>query len=185
MAEDMNKDRLQIGSPAPTFTGLQGVDDRRYSLDDFSSSEILVIAFTCNHCPYVQAYEGRMIEFQEEFGPKGAQLVAINSNDTRNYPDDDFVGMVRRARQKAFNFPYLRDENQVVAEEYGATHTPEFFVFDDRRILRYRGKMDDNYQDPEAVTRKYLQDAVEALLSKKEVTESETHSIGCTIKWRT
>ncbi|HEX9656916.1 MAG TPA: thioredoxin family protein [Bacteroidota bacterium] len=181
----MNEDQLRIGSSAPTFTALQGVDDKSYSLEDFSSADILVIVFTCNHCPYVQAYEGRMIDFQEKFGPKGLQLIAINSNDTKNYPDDDFIGMVRRARQKGFNFPYLRDENQVVAEDYGATHTPEFFVFDRNRILRYRGKMDDNYQNPDAVSRRYIEDAVEDLLAGKEVRESETHSIGCTIKWRT
>jgi len=185
IAKEMNEEQLHIGSSAPTFAALQGVDDKNYSLGDFSSARVLVIAFTCNHCPYVQAYEGRMIDLQEQFGPEGLQLIAINSNDTKNYSDDDFVGMVRRARQKGFNFPYLRDENQAVAEEYGATHTPEFFVFDRNRKLRYHGKMDDNYQNPDAVTRRYLQDAVEALLAGKEVAEPETHSIGCTIKWRT
>ena len=125
-----------------------------------------------------------MMELQEKFRSKGLQLVAINSNDTKNYPDDDYVGMVRRARQKGFNFPYLRDENQEVAEDFGATHTPQFFLFDRNRKLRYRGKMDDNYQDPEAVTRKYLEEAVESILAGIPVSEPETHSIGCTIKWR-
>jgi peroxiredoxin len=183
----MASDSLKIGAVIPSFAALPGVDGRHYSSKDFSS-KVLVVAFSCNHCPYVQAYEDRMISFQREYGAKGVQLIAINSNETKNYPEDNFEEMVKRAKAKGFNFPYLRDEEQSVADAFGATHTPEFFVFeqaaDSHWRLRYHGKMDDNYQNPAAVKRHYLREAVDAVLAGKSVVEPETHSIGCTIKWK-
>jgi peroxiredoxin len=175
---------LRIGSPSPGFETLPGTDGKKHSLSDFSNKKILVIVFSCNHCPYVQAYEDRMIDFQREHAPKGVQLIAINSNETVHYPEDNFDEMVKRAKKKGFNFPYLRDDDQSVAEAFGATHTPEFFVFDHQRVLRYHGKMDDNYQSPTDVKVHYLRDAVDALLAGKDVKQPETYSIGCTIKWR-
>ena len=174
----------EIGSIAPSFKNLPGVDSKSYSLGDFASSKILVVVFSCNHCPYVQAYEERMIALERDYGPRGVHLVAINSNDTKNYPEDNFAEMMKRAEVKGFNFSYLRDEDQSVAEAFGATHTPEFFVLDGERRIRYHGKMDDNYQKPSEVKRKYVQEAVDALLSGISVAEPETYSIGCTIKWR-
>jgi len=111
------------------------------------------------------------------------QLVAINSNDDRNYPEDSFERMAERAKAKGFNFPYLRDATQTVAQAYGATHTPHLFVFDRERRLRYTGKIDDNWQDPSAVTRHYLREALEALLQGSAPTDAKTHAIGCSIKW--
>jgi len=125
-----------------------------------------------------------MIDFQRAYAPKGVQLIAINSNETVHYPEDNFDEMVKRAKKKGFNFPYLRDEDQSIAEAFGATHTPEFFVLDEQRALRYHGKMDDNYQSPSDVKVHYLRDAVDALLTGKDVKQPETYSIGCTIKWR-
>jgi thiol-disulfide isomerase/thioredoxin len=179
---------LPIGATIPDFSGLRGTDGKTYSLDSFSAAKVLVIVFSCNHCPYVQAYEDRMIAFQKKYGSKGVQLVAVNANEIRNYPEDNFDEMVKRATQKGFNFPYLRDENQDAATAFGATHTPEFFVCDTdtdgKRRLRYHGKMDDNYQSPAKVTRRYLNDAVDAILAGEPVSEPQTHSIGCTIKWK-
>jgi peroxiredoxin len=180
----MSTDKLSIGSIAPGFRDLPGTDGRKYSSEHFADKKILVIVFSCNHCPYVQAYEDRMISLQREYGPKGIQLIAINSNETVNYPEDNFNEMVKRAKRRGFNFPYLRDDDQSVATAFGATHTPEFFVFDETRKLRYHGKMDDNYQDPSAVKARYLLDAIDALVAGKSVREAETHSIGCTIKWK-
>jgi peroxiredoxin len=177
-------DILKIGSPAPGFEALPGTDGRDYSLKDFSEKKILVVVFSCNHCPYVQAYEDRMIEFQRDYASKDVQLVAINSNETVHYAEDNFDEMVKRAKKRGFNFPYLRDEDQSAAGAFGATHTPEFFVLDQQRSLRYHGKMDDNHQNPSDVKRRYLRDAVDALLAGKDVKEPETYSIGCTIKWR-
>lgn len=180
---------LSIGGPLPEFKKLPDVSGRRMSASDFSAASVLVVVFSCNHCPYVQAYEDRMIALHREYGSKGVQLVAINSNETENYPEDNFEEMQKRAREKGFSFPYLRDDDQSVAEAFGATHTPEFFVFaaassHARPSLRYHGKMDDNYQNPGAVKKRYVREAVEAILAGKDVQEKETHSIGCTIKWK-
>ncbi|MGA2622931.1 MAG: thioredoxin family protein [Bacteroidota bacterium] len=175
---------LRVNDPMPEFGNLPGTDGKHYSPKNFPDRKILVIVFSCNHCPYVQAYEDRMIALQGQYSPKGVQLVAINSNETQNYPEDNFDEMVKRAKQRGFNFPYLRDENQSAAEAFGATHTPQFFVFDEKRKLRYSGKMDDNWKDSTAVKESYLRDALEALLAGKEVKTPETFSIGCTIKWK-
>lgn len=180
----MATDTLKIGSPIPQFSNLPGSDGKKYSLKDFDNKKILVIVFSCNHCPYVKAYEDRMIAFQKDYVDKNIQLVAINSNETQSYPEDNYDEMVRRAKAKGFNFPYLRDEDQSVATAFGATHTPEFFVFDEKRSLRYYGKFDDNHQNTDAVKVHYVENAVDVLLDGREVTESETHSIGCTIKWK-
>ncbi len=176
------REALAIGEAAPDFS-LRGVDGRDHALAGFADKAVLVVVFSCNHCPYVQAYEDRLIAVQREYGARGLQVVAINSNDDRNYPEDNFDNMVKRAQEKQFNFPYLRDATQAVAAAYGATHTPQLFVFDHERRLRYTGKIDDNWQRPEAVTRRYLRDAVNALLSRQEPAEPSTHAIGCTIKW--
>lgn len=180
----MKGNTLGIKDPMPEFRNLRCVDGKKYSSSDFRSNDILVAVFSCNHCPYVQAYEDRMIALERDYAPKGVRLVAINSNETQNYPEDNFDEMVKRARTKGFNFLYLRDEDQSVAAAYGATHTPQFFVFDKNRTLRYSGKMDDNWQNPKAVKENYLRDALDALLVGKDVKTPETFSIGCTIKWR-
>jgi thiol-disulfide isomerase/thioredoxin len=180
----MATDKLNLHSTIPQFENLPGTDGKLYSLKDFSTGKGLVIVFSCNHCPTVQAYEDRMMAFQREYGAKGVRLVAINSNEDENYPEDSFEEMVKRARQRGFNFPYLRDAEQKAAKAFGATHTPEFFLFDQHMKLRYHGKMDDNHKDPSAVHDRYLAEAADAVLAGKEVKEAETYSIGCTIKWK-
>ncbi|MBI1804565.1 MAG: thioredoxin family protein [Ignavibacteriae bacterium] len=179
----MNTQPRKLGEMLPPFHNLRGVDGNFYAYTDFST-DILIIVFSCNHCPYVQAYEDRMIRLHREYEKEGVQLVAINSNDTKNYPDDSFELMVKRARDKGFNFPYLRDEDQSVADAFGATHTPQFFVFDKGRKLCYSGKMDDNWKEPGAVKETYLKDALDNLLAGEKVKVPETYSIGCTIKWK-
>ncbi len=174
---------LKIGDPAPAFS-LPGTDGRAYSLDGLSDKPVLVVIFSCNHCPYVQAYEDRLVAVQRDYAERGVQLIAINSNDDGNYPEDSFEQMVARAQAKGFNFLYLRDASQAVAKAYGATHTPQLFVFDRERTLRYTGKIDDNWQAPHKVARRYLRDALDALLSGREPSETQTHAIGCTIKWK-
>ena len=173
---------LHIGDKAPGFQ-LQGVDGRTHRLEEFAGTPVLVVIFSCNHCPYVQAYEDRMIDIQRDYQTRGVQLIAINSNDDVNYPEDGFNAMVERANARAFNFPYLRDASQDVAKAYGATHTPQLFVFDQGRKLRYTGKIDDNWQNPAAVKKQYLREALDALLGGAAPAEAETHAIGCTIKW--
>ncbi len=180
----MNTEQLKIGSHAPSFNNLPGTDGKKYSLSTFTDKKIVVVVFSCNHCPYVQAYEDRIISFQRDYASKGVQLVAVNSNEIEHYPEDNFDEMVKRAKSRKFNFPYLRDDDQSVANAYGATHTPEFFVFDEKRQLRYRGKFDDDYKNPSAVKATFLKNAVDALLAGKDVAEPETYSVGCTIKWK-
>jgi len=180
----MKGNLLKINDRMPEFKNLPGVDGKKYSSSDFKDANILIIVFSCNHCPYVKAYEDRMIQLQVDYSSKGVQLVAINSNDAKNYPEDNFDEMTKRAQQKGFNFKYLRDENQLAAETFGATHTPQFFVFDHERNLRYSGKMDDNWDNSKAVKENYLRYALDALLTSKEVKVPETFSIGCTIKWK-
>jgi peroxiredoxin len=174
---------LKIGDPAPAFS-LPGTDGRTHSLDGLSDKPVLVVVFSCNHCPYVQAYEDRLVSIQRDYAARGVQVMAINSNDDANYPEDSFEQMTVCAQAKGFNFFYLRDASQAVARAYGATHTPQLFVFDRDRALRYMGKIDDNWQNSKAVTRQYLRDALDALLSDREPTEAQTHAIGCTIKWK-
>ena len=179
----MSDNKLKIDSAIPGFS-LTGVDDKTYDLNSFSDKKILIIIFSCNHCPYVQAYEDRIIALQNEFETKGIQIIAINSNDDVKYPDDSFDEMKKRAAAKGFSFPYLRDDTQDVAKAFGATHTPQIFLFDKNRKLKYEGKIDDNWQEPEKVNSAYLRDAILEVLYEKEVSVPETFSIGCTIKWK-
>jgi peroxiredoxin len=179
----MSTNTLKIGSRIPYFK-LKGVDDRVYSLDTFSDKDVLVVIFSCNHCPYVQAYEDRIKEIQSEFGEKGLAVVAVNSNDDSQYPDDSFDNMKKRAGEKNFNFPYLRDEDQTLAKAFDASHTPEIFLFNKNRELVYHGKIDDNWKDVKAVKSKYLREAIVELIQGEEISVPETFSIGCTIKWK-
>ena len=173
---------LQIGQPAPDFD-LPGVDDRRYSMASFKDAPVLVVAFWCNHCPYVIGSEERMKRFVADYAPRGVRVVAINSNETENHPGDSFEKMIERARQQRYDFPYLRDETQDVARAYGALRTPHFFVFDRDRKLRYTGRMDDNPRTPGTEKTRELRDAVDAVLAGRQPAVAVTNPIGCNVKW--
>ena len=172
---------LRIRDPAPDFK-LPGVDGNSYSLADFSDKKMLVIMFTCNHCPYVQAYEERLVAIQQDYRDRGVALVAINSNDDQRIPEDSFENMIERAKVKEYNFPYLRDKDQTVVTAYGARVTPEVYVFDSERRLRYHGRVDDS-RDPQKVMKHDLRNAIVALLRGEEVPVAETAAFGCTVKW--
>lgn len=174
---------LAIGAQAVPFT-LLGVDERQHSLADYAEKPIVVVIFSCNHCPYVRAWEDRMIAIQRDYAPKGVQFLVINANDPAKYPEDDFPHMKQRAAEKGFNFPYLYDETQEIARAYGATRTPEVFVFDSSRTLRYHGAIDDNYENPAAVKHHYLREALDSVLSGAQPPVTQTPPVGCTIKWR-
>ena len=179
----MSTKTLQIGSTIPNFN-LLSIDGKKYSLDSFKDNKALIIIFSCNHCPYVQAYENRIMAIQNDYEEKGVSVIAINSNDAVQYPDDSFEEMKKRAALKKFNFVYLRDEDQSVAKNFDAAHTPEIFLFNDERKLVYHGKIDDNWQEEQKVKTKYLREALDEMLSGKEISVPETYSIGCTIKWK-
>lgn len=183
MGEAAEKEKvLKIGDAAPGFS-LPAADGKTYGLGDFKEKSLLVVIFSCNHCPYVQAYEDRIVAIQRDYAPKGVQVAAINSNDDQSYPEDGMSEMITRSTARHFNFPYLRDATQAVARSYGATHTPQIFVFDRARRLRYTGKIDDNWRNPEAVNRHHLREALDTLLAGHVLAEPSTFAIGCTIKW--
>jgi peroxiredoxin len=172
---------LGLGAPAPDFD-LPGVDGKNYSLGSFKDKPVLVVIFSCNHCPYVKAYEDRMVSIQRDYAGKGVQFVAINSNDDKAYPEDSFPEMVKRAEGKGFNFPYLRDAQQKVVEAYGGVCTPHVFAFDGGRRLRYRGRIDDS-KEASKVTTNDLRNALEDLVAGREVRTPDTRPFGCSIKW--
>jgi len=172
---------LRDGAPAPPFA-LPGVDGRTHRLEDFQGKAVLVVVFSCNHCPYVQAFEARMVAVQRDYAARGVQLVAINSNDEHDYPDDSFDHMVQRAKEQGYNFPYLRDADQRVASAYGAVCTPHVLAFDRERKLRYQGRIEDG-RDAKDTTRRDLREALDDLLAGKPVRVPETPAFGCSVKW--
>lgn len=175
---------LEIGQTGPDFS-LPGVDDRTYALADLlQANQAVAVIFSCNHCPYVRAWEGRMKQIQADYASKGVTLVAINANDPVSYPDDDMPKMKERAAQEGFNFPYVQDVSQAVARAYGGTHTPHVFLLDSAGGLRYRGAIDDNYEEPDAVQHHYLRDALDAVLAGDAPSIATTDARGCTIKWK-
>ncbi len=181
---------LDIGATAPDFN-LPGVDGKQYTLHDFASAKILVVVFTCNHCPTAQAYEGRIKKLATDYRDKGVAVVAINPNnpdalllDELRYSDvsDSFDDMKLRAKEQQFNFPYLYDgDTQKTAHAYGCVATPHVFIFDGDRKLRYEGRIDDS--DVKTVHHTDAINAIEAILAGKPVPVERTHVFGCSTKW--
>jgi|TARA_B110000438_G_C15693509_1_gene597840 peroxiredoxin len=172
-----------LGTPAIKFD-LLGTDDQRYSLDNFSDQKVLVIIFMCNHCPYVKAVLQRLINLQDKWMNYEVQFVGINSNDTVKYPDDSMNNMKKIVKEKMISFPYLLDETQEVARAYGAVCTPDIFVYGQERTLLYQGRLDNNWQDLEKVTRNDLDDAIQLTVDDESVFEDQVASMGCSIKWK-
>jgi peroxiredoxin len=174
---------LALGAKAPDFD-LPATDGRNYALADFKDAKVLVVLFTCNHCPYVVGSEDRMNKFVADYLPRGVKMVGINSNETEQHPTDSFDHMKLKVKEKNFKFPYLRDESQKIALAYGALRTPHYYVFDAQRKLRYTGRMDDNPRNPGKETTHELRDAVDAVLAGKEPAVALTNPIGCNVKWQ-
>jgi peroxiredoxin len=174
---------LQIGDSPPDFR-LPGVDGKDHSPADYADARILIVVFSCNHCPFVVGSEGRMNALYADYEPRGVAMIAINSNETENHPTDSFEHMVERARERGFRFAYVRDDSQDVARAYGALRTPHFYVFDADRKLRYTGRMDDNPRTPGQETTRELRDALDALLEGGEPPAPVTNPIGCNVKWK-
>ncbi len=177
---------LKIGDKAPDFK-LKGVDGKTYSLDDIKDAngntpKGYIVTFTCNTCPFAVMYEDRIIELHKKASIMGYPVVAIQPNDPAVKPGDDFASMQKRAKSKEFPFVYLFDEGQKVFPQYGATRTPEFFVLDKDRVLRYTGAMDDNAEDAAAVSVNYIELALKYLANNQQPTPSTTKAVGCGIK---
>ena len=174
---------LEIGEAAPDFS-LPATDGRTYSLGDFSDAEVLVVFFTCNHCPFVLGSDEITRQAALKYRPQGARFAAINSNDTAAHPDDDFEHMVERMAEHEFPWVYLRDESQDTARAYGALRTPHFYVFDRDRRLVYTGRGVDNPREPEKITVNNLDLALEAAVNGRPQPVELTNPIGCNVKWR-
>ena len=170
---------LDIGKPAPAWKELVGVDDQRHNLEDLKEAKLVVVAFACNHCPVVKAYERRLIRFVDDYRDKGVEFVAISVS---RQPSDQLPQMKSRASDSGFNFPYLIDPTQQIAKAYGATCTPHLFVLDQQRRVAYMGKFDD-HMDESKVSERFLREAVNALLAGKKPDVTETRQVGCDIEY--
>jgi len=174
---------LELGTPAPDFS-LPDTDGKTISLKDFAGKPLLVV-FICNHCPYVVHIRKELAIMTKEFAVKGVGVVAINSNDVKNYPDDSPERMKADKKSAGYTFPYLFDETQSVAKAYKAACTPDFYLFDKNRKLVYRGQFDDSRPgNGVPVTGKDLKNAVEALLMNQPIAKEQCPSLGCNIKWK-
>ncbi|PNQ73769.1 thioredoxin family protein [Hanstruepera neustonica] len=174
----------EIGDIATDFS-LENIDGKMVSLADFKEAKGFIVVFTCNTCPYAVAYEDRVEALNKKYADKGYPVIAIMPNNTDVKPGDNMEAMQARAKAKGFTFPYLMDQGQKIYPQYGATKTPHVFVLQKTKkgnVVKYIGAIDDNYQDANAVNQKYVENAVDALLSGKEITETKTRAIGCSIK---
>lgn len=177
---------FDVGDKAIDFK-LKNVDGKMTSMSDYPEAKGFIVVFTCNTCPFSKMYEKRIDDLNIKYAPKGFPVLAINSNDKQKQPGDSFEEMKKRAESKNYSFPYLYDETQQIATAYGATRTPHvYLVKKDAKnlVISYIGAIDNNHQDADAVTVKYVEDAVDNLLDNEPVKTTFTKAIGCTIKWK-
>jgi peroxiredoxin len=173
----------ELGSMMPEFI-LPATDGSRFDSREMHDFKALCVMFICNHCPYVQAIEDRLVSLGHDMIDLGVRLVAISSNDANRYADDSFANMKIRAMEKSYPFPYLYDESQAVAKTFGAVCTPDFFVYDADRKLAYRGRLDDSWKDPAQVKSQELKAALVALSKGEKPAREQKPSMGCSIKWK-
>lgn len=163
---------------------MKGVDGKEVTLKELMGPKGLLVIFSCNHCPWVKAWQARMVALGNEYSQKGVGVVAVNSNDVTVYTDDDMEHMVAQAKEHGYRFPYVMDATSDVARAFGATRTPEAFLFDAQGKLVYHGAIDDNAEKPQEVKKTYLADALAAVVAGKPVPVAETKALGCSIKFR-
>lgn len=176
---------VPLGTKAPNFTLLDVISGKEYCLSALKKCPATVICFICNHCPYVKHLQSVLVSLARGYQQKGAAFVAINSNDIKEYPEDGPDEMKRIAQECDYPFPYLFDESQLVARAYGATCTPDFFIFDEKMQLAYRGQFDDSRPgNHQPVTGKDLSEALDCLLNGEPISPDQVPSIGCNIKWK-
>jgi len=176
---------LELGAVAPkSDVKLKNVDGKELSLADVKGAKGTLVIFSCNHCPFVVAWEERIAKLGNEFLKKGVGVIQINSNDPAKAAGDSFEGMQKRAKERGFEFPYVVDADSGIARAFGATRTPEIYLFDAAGKLVYHGTIDDNHKDAAAAKEHYLKDALDALVAGKEISTKTTKAVGCTIKFR-
>lgn len=174
----------EVGDEAADFK-LKNIDGKMVSLSDFKKAKGFIVIFTCNHCPYAKKYEERIVALDKKYKSQGYPVIAINPNDPNVQPEDNYQKMIERAKEKGFTFPYLVDEGQKIYPQYGATKTPHVFVLqkeNGKNIVKYIGAVDNNYEDPNDVSERYVEDAVDALVKNQPIKMNKTVAIGCTIK---
>ena len=173
----------EIGKSCPDFK-LPSVSGKTISLDQFKDGKPLLVLFMCNHCPYVKAILERLVDIGNQFKELGIHMLAVSSNDVSKYPDDSFEKMKELSNEFGFPFEYCYDESQEVAKAFDAICTPDFFGFDSDLKLQYRGRLDDNWKEPENVTQQELLTAMTDLLNGREISFKQTPSMGCSLKWK-
>jgi peroxiredoxin len=178
--------KYEVGDPVEDFK-LKNVDGKMIALSDYKEGKGAIVIFDCNTCPYSKAYNDRIIALNKKYVSKGFPVLTINANDAQISPGDSFEEMAAQAKRKKYDFPYLIDETQSVAKAFGATNTPHVFVLQrsgNKFEVAYIGTIDNNSRDASSVTKRYVEDAVDALLAGKPVDTKNTKAIGCGIKWR-
>lgn len=173
---------LELHAKCPDFN-LPGTDDKHHTLGELKG-KLSVVIISCNHCPYVIAYEERIVDIAKKYGGRDVDFLAVNANDATRYPDDGMQPMKARSRERGFPFPYVRDDAQSFVRALGARFTPEVYVFDAEKKLRYHGRIDDNHRDASRVTSHDLTNALDALLDGKEPPAAQTTAFGCSVKWK-
>ena len=174
---------VDLGQAAPPWSELATVDGHTYAIDSLRGADAIVIVFTCNHCPYAQAWEKRLVSAANTYSNRSVRFALISANDPVAYPEDSFDEMKARAESQNYPFPYLFDDSQNVARSYGAERTPEVFVLDANQHLRYHGAVDDNSNEDE-VSQHWMRDALDNLTTGSDLSVVNTTPVGCTIKWR-
>jgi peroxiredoxin len=176
---------LPLGAKAPmATTKMKGVDGKMVSIADATGKAGTLVIFTCNHCPFAKAWEQRIVDIGNGYSKKGVGVLLINANDPAKYAEDGFAEMQTRAKSRGLQVPYVVDETSAVARQFGASVTPEAFLFDKAGKLVYHGAIDDNHKEPDKVQKRYLKDALDAVIAGKSPVIPESKSIGCGIKFR-
>ncbi len=176
---------LGIGDRAPAAdVKMKNVDGRELTIKEAAGAKGTLVIFSCNHCPWVKAWEQRLVELGNAYPAKGIGVIVVNPNDPAAYPGDSFEAMVERAKEKGYRFPYVMDATSGVGRAFGATRTPEAFLFDAAGVLVYHGAIDDNAEDAAKVTKRYLRDALDAVTAGSKPAVAETKALGCSIKFR-
>lgn len=175
-----------IGDIVPPFS-LKNIDGKMVALNDYEGAKGFIVVFTCNECPIAKAYQNRIIALDQKYAPMGYPVIAVNANDPVAQPADTYEKMQARAKEKGFTFPYLVDPDQIVTKQFGATNTPHSFILqrnNEGYVVRYAGAIDNDTEDKDPGRNKYVEDAINALLSNKEIAVTKTKAIGCGIKWK-
>lgn len=185
MAFTFSTNGYEPGMEATDFN-LKNIDGKMVSMLGMTEAKGCIVVFTCNECPFARKYENRIIALDKKYKPLGYPVIAINSNDTFNYPEEVHKEKVKRANDKGFTFPYLTDETQNVARTFGAMKTPHIFLINKENgklMVKYTGGIDNNFENVDKVTKKYLENALDELIAGKEITVKTTKAVGCMIKW--